>query len=85
MKKREKVLIMQDKDLSVYNEDFLSYVPNSMKIGGVITVVNNHNNESRYKEWKWYQYEDGTIFNDKDYVIDMLSNFVRKLHLKDSF
>lgn len=85
MKKREKVLIMQDKNLSVYNEDFLSYVPNSMKIGGVITVVNNHNNESRYKEWKWYQYEDGTIFNDKDYVIDMLSNFVRKLHLKDSF
>lgn len=85
MKKREKVLIMQDKDLSVYNEDFLFYVPNSMKIGGVITVVNNHNNESRYKEWKWYQYEDGTIFNDKDYVIDMLSNFVRKLHLKDSF
>ena len=85
MKKREKVLIMQDKDLSVYNEDFLFYVPNSMKIGGVITVVNNHNNESRYKEWKWYQYEDGTIFNDKDYVIDMLSNFVKKLHLKDSF
>ena len=85
MKKREKVLIMQDKDLSVYNEDFLFYVPNSMKIGGVITVVNNHNNESRYKEWKRYQYEDGTIFNDKDYVIDMLSNFVRKLHLKDSF
>ena len=80
MKKREKVLIMQDEDISVYNEDFLSYVPNSKRIGGVITVVNNHNNESRHKEWKWYQYHDsGQMFNDKAYVIDMLSDFVRQL------
>lgn len=79
MKKREKVLIMQDEDISVYNEDFLSYVPNSMRIGGVITVVNNHNNESRHKEWKWFQYDNGQMFNDKSYVIDMLSDFVRQL------
>ena len=79
MRKHEKVLIMQDEDISVYNEDFLSYVPNSMKIGGVITVVNNHNDESRHKEWKWFQYDNGQMFNDKAYVIDMLSDFVRQL------
>ena len=79
MRKHEKVLIMQDEDISIYNEDFLSYVPNSMKIGGVITVVNNHNNESRHKEWKWFQYDNGQMFNDKAYVIDMLSDFVRHL------
>ena len=28
VKKYEKVLIMQDEDISVYNEDFLSCVPN---------------------------------------------------------
>lgn len=79
MKKREKILIMQDEDISVYNEDFLSCVPSSKGIGGVITVVNNHSNESRHKEWKWFRYEDGTMFNDKKYVIDMLSNYVRRL------
>lgn len=79
MRKHEKVLIMQDEDISVYNEDFLSCVPNGMKIGGVITVVNNHNNESRHKEWKWFQYDNGQMFNDKSYVIDMLSDFVRQL------
>lgn len=79
MRKHEKVLIMQDEDISVYNEDFLSYIPNSMKIGGVITVVNNHNNESRHKEWKWFQYDNGQMFNDKAYVIDMLSDFIRQL------
>lgn len=79
MKKREKVLIMQDKDISIYNEDFISHVPSSMRIGGVITVVNNHNNESRYKEWKWFQCDDGTMFNDKNHVINMLSGFVRQL------
>ena len=67
----KKVLIMQDEDISVYNED--------NRLGGIITVVNNHNNESRYKEWRWYQYNDGTMFNDKKYVIDMLSNFVRQI------
>lgn len=79
MRKHEKVLIMQDEDISVYNEDFLSCVPSSMRIGGVITVVSNHNNKSRHKEWKWFQYDDGTMFNDKNHVIDMLSGFVRQL------
>ena len=79
VKKYEKVLIMQDEDISVYNEDFLSCVPNGRRIGGIITVVNNHNNESVCKDWKWYQYSDGTVFNDKKYVIDMLSNFVRQI------
>ena len=46
----EKVLIMQDEDISVYSEDFLSCVPEGRRIGGIITVVNNHNNESLYKE-----------------------------------
>lgn len=50
MKKYEKVLIMQDEDISVYNEDFINYIPNHMRLGGVITVVNSHNNESRHKE-----------------------------------
>ena len=59
--------------------NFLSYIPNGKCIGGIITVINNHSNESRYKEWKWFQYEDGAMFNDKDYVIDMLSDFVRQL------
>lgn len=79
MRKSEKILIMQDEDISVYNENFISYVPKYMRLGGVITVVNNHNNESRHKEWKWFQYDDGTMFNDKKHVIDMLSNFVRQL------
>lgn len=79
MRQRKKYLIMQDEDISVYNEEFINYVPSGMRLGGHIIVVNNHNNEMRYKEWKWYQHEDGTMFNDKDYVIDMLSNFVRQL------
>ena len=79
MRKHEKVLIMQDEDISVYNEELLSCVPNKRKIGGYITVVNNHSGEKRWKEWKWYQYDDGTMFNDKDYVINMLSDFVRRL------
>lgn len=79
MRKYEKVLIMRDEDISVYNEDFLSYVPSSMRIGGIITVVNNHSNEIRYKEWKWLSNGNGQMFNDKDYVIDMLSDFVRRL------
>lgn len=81
MKKREKVLIMQDEDISVYNEDFFYYVPDNMRLGGVITVVNNHNNKSRHKEWKWYRYEDGTMFNDKEYIIKMLSDFVREFEV----
>ena len=74
----KKVLIMQDEDISVYSEDFLSCVPNGRRIGGIITVVNNHNNKSLYKEWKWYQYSDGTVFNDKKYVIDMLSRKLKE-------
>lgn len=81
MKKREKVLIMQDEDISVYNEDFFYYVPDNMRLGGVITVVNNHNNKSRHKEWKWYRYEDGTMFNDKEHIIKMLSDFVREFEV----
>lgn len=79
MRRYEKVLIMQDEDISVYNEDFINHVPNHIRLGGVITVVNNHNNEYRYKEWKWFQCDDGTMFNDKKHVIDMLSDFVRQL------
>ena len=74
---------MQDEDISIYNEELIDYVPSNMKIGGYITVVNNHNSEERWKEWKWYKYEDGTMFNDRQYVIDMLVNFVSNLHLKD--
>lgn len=77
--KHKEYLIMQDKDISVYNKEFIDYVPSNMRIGGVITVVNNHNNESRHKEWKWYRYNDGTMFNDKKHVIDMLMNYVRTL------
>ena len=57
----------------------LSYIPNNKSIGGIITVVNNHNNESCYKEWKWYRCPDGTMFNNKKHVIDMLSDCVRRL------
>lgn len=85
MKRQKGCLIIQTEDISVYNDELFSRPPSSKKIGGFITVVNNHNSEERWKEWKWYQYEDGTMFNDKDYVIDMLSNFVGNLHLKDSF
>ena len=79
MKQRIKDLIAQDEDISVYTEDLIDYVPNSKRIGGYITVVNNHSNEKRWKEWKWYRCDDGTVFNDKDIVIGMLSDFVRQL------
>jgi hypothetical protein len=79
MMQGKQYLIMQDEDISVYNEALIDYVPSNMKIGGYITAINNHNHESRWKEWKWYRHEDGTMFNDKDYVIDMLSNFVKRL------
>jgi hypothetical protein len=82
MKRQKECLITQTKDVTVYADE-TSNVPSSMKIGGYITVVNNHNSEERWKEWKWYKYEDGTIFNDRQYVIDMLVNFVSNLHLKD--
>lgn len=79
MKQRKKDLIMRDEDISVYNEDLIDHVPNDKRIGGYITVVNNRNNDKRWKEWKWYRCDDGTMFNDKDIVIDMLSDFVRQL------
>ena len=85
MKRQKRYLIMQTEDVTIYNDELLSHAPNSMKIGGFITAVNNHNFEERWKEWKWYRYEDGTMFNDKEYVIDMLLNFVGNLHIKDSF
>ena len=78
MKQRKKDLIKQDEDISVYNENLIDYVPSRKCIGGYITVVNNHNNERCWKEWKWYRCDDGTMFNDKDSVIDMLSYAVRQ-------
>ena len=74
---------MQTEDVSIYNDELLNYTPSSLKIGGFISAINNHNGERRWKEWKWYQHEDGTMFNDKNYVIDMLANFVGKLHMVD--
>lgn len=72
-------LIIQDEDISVYDKEFLDHVPSGMRVGGHITVVNNLSGERRWKEWKWYQRDDGTMFNDKKYVIDMLSRYVRTL------
>ena len=83
MKRQKACLIMQTEDVTVYTDESTSSVPSSRKIGGFVTVVNNHNGEERWKEWKWYQYEDETMFNDREYVIDMLVNFVGNLHLKD--
>lgn len=83
MKREKNYLIMQTRDVSVYVDELAFRIPNSKKIGGFITVVNNHNNEERWKEWKWYQHEDGTMFNDRGHVIDMLVNFVGNLHIKD--
>lgn len=85
MKRQKRYLILQTEDVTIYNDELLSHIPKSMKIGGFITAVNNHNFEERWKEWKWYLHEDGTMFNDKDHVIDMLLNFVGNLHIKDSF
>ena len=82
MKRQKACLTMQTEDVSVYVDE-ISNVPNSMKIGGFVTVVNNHNGEERWKEWKWYRHEDGTMFNDRDRVIDMLVNFVGGLHMED--
>lgn len=77
MRKHKKVLIMQNEDISIYNEDFLSCIPNRKCIGGIITAVNNRNNESCFKEWKWFQHEDGTMFNDRDYVIDVCKTAIK--------
>lgn len=85
MKRQIGCLIMQTDDVSVYDAETFIRTPSNMKIGGFITAVNNHNREQRWKEWKWYQHEDGTMFNDKDHVIDMLANFVGNLHIKDQF
>lgn len=79
MKRQKACLIIQTEDVTVYVDGSTSSVPNSMRIGGFVTVVNNHNGEERWKEWKWYQYEDGTMFNDREHVIDMLVNFVGNL------
>lgn len=82
-REKKKYLIMRTEDVSVYVDELAFRIPSSKKIGGFITVVNNHNNEERWKEWKWYQHEDGTMFNDQAHVLQMLVNFVGNLHLKD--
>ena len=83
MKREKNYLIMATEDVSIYVDELAFRIPSSKKIGGFITVVNNHNGEERWKEWKWYRHEDGTMFNDMDYVVNMLVNTVGKLHLKD--
>lgn len=82
MKRQKTYLITQTEDVTVYADETFN-VPSNMIIGGYITVVNNHNSEERWQEWKWYKHEDETMFNDRQYVIDMLVNFVSNLHLKD--
>ena len=84
MRRQKECLIMQTEDVTVYVDE-TSRVPISKNIGGFVTVVNNHNSEECWKEWKWYRHEDGTMFNDRQYVIDMLVNFVSSLHIKDWF
>lgn len=79
MKRSKKQLIMQDEYISVYEEKLIDYVPTSKRIGGYISVVNNLNNERCWKEWKWYSNNDGTMFNDRDHVIDMLSYCMKRL------
>lgn len=76
-------LVSGDKDISVYNKELIKYIPDCMRIGGYIIVVNKHNKEKRHKAWKWYKNEDGMMVNDKKYVIDMLSSFVRQLHINN--
>ena len=77
--KYEKCLIMQDEDITVHEDKLINYAPNHMRLGGYITAINNHNLEKRWKEWKWHKHDDGTMFNDRNYVIDMVSNLVRRL------
>ena len=83
MNNQPKKLIYKDDDISIYEKRFTNTIPNSRCIGGHIYIVNNHNNEQRWKEWKWYSYEDGTMFNDREYVIHMLTDIVSKLHLAE--
>ena len=92
MKKRIGRLIMQTENVSVYEEERCSNAPNIneqacgiIAIGGIIRVVNNHNNKMHWKEWKWFQAEDGTVFNNKDYVVNMLINLIENLHIKEDF
>ena len=77
--KYEKCLIMQDEDITIHEEKLINCVPNHMRLGGYITAINNHSLEKRWKEWKWYKHDDGTMFNDRERVINMLSDFVRRL------
>ena len=83
MKRQKACLTLQTENVAVYVDETTSSIPSSMKIGGFVTVVNNHNGEERWKEWKWYKHKDGTMFNDRDRVIDMLVNFVSNLHMED--
>ena len=78
-----KELIFQDDDISIYEKKFTRHIPTDRCIGGYIYVINNHNNKQRWKDWKWYQYEDGEMFNDREMVIDMLSGLVKELEDKN--
>lgn len=78
MRRQKECLIIQTEDVTVYVDE-TSRVPSSKNIGGFVTAVNNHNGEERWKEWKWYKHDDGTMFNDRERVINMLSDFVRQL------
>ena len=71
MKLHKENLIISNKIFSVY-ERTTNNAPSERKIGGYITVVDNNSNKKYWKEWKWYQSNDGTCFNDRDYVIEML-------------
>ena len=77
MNNKPRELIFKDDDITVYEESETL----NKRIGGYIYVINNHTREHRYKEWKWYKQKDGTVFNDREYVIYMLSSFVRRLHI----
>ena len=72
-------LIFKDNDISVYEQRCIKCLPIQNCIGVYIYVINNYNNVMRWKEWKWYKYKDGTSFNDREYVIDMLLNFVKAI------
>lgn len=70
-------LIFKDDDISVYEQKCIKCLPIQNCIGGYIYVINNRNNEMRWKEWRWYKHKNEIPFNDRVYVINMLSNFVK--------
>lgn len=72
------VLIMQNDDVSVYEKEVYGVHPYDRQVGGTIEVVNNHTNEMRWKEWRWYVTEDGQTFNNRQDVIEILVSTVRR-------